>query len=113
MPSRTNDSGLRAAISVSQMARMLQLSRAAFYVHVKQGHFLAPIYSTGTRRPIYTEQMQRHIGASHCRDGLETMQDRVSFYRYHAPKRDTSIAHFLQLIDGRGVGCWTPTLCDA
>jgi len=38
---------------------MLGMSRAAFYVHVKQGHFLAPIYSTGTRRPVYTEEMQR------------------------------------------------------
>ena len=60
MPSRTNvPSGLRAAVSVSQMAKMLRLSRASFYEHVRRGNFLAPIYSLGTRRPIYTAEMQQ------------------------------------------------------
>jgi hypothetical protein len=41
------------------MAKMLGLSRAAFYDHVGKGHFLAPIYAVRTRRPIYTADMQR------------------------------------------------------
>lgn len=60
MPSRTSSqSGLRAAVSVSQMARMLGMSRASFYEHVRRGSFLAPVYSVGTRRPIYTTEMQQ------------------------------------------------------
>src|SRR5687767_10647842 len=60
MPSRTNlQSALRAAVSVSQMAKMLGISRASFYEHVRRGSFLAPIYSLGTRRPVYTAEMQQ------------------------------------------------------
>jgi len=59
MPVRTTtNNGLRAAVSVTQMAKMVEMSRASFYAHVRQGHFLAPIYSTGNRRPIYTAEMQ-------------------------------------------------------
>lgn len=59
MPQRPNpESGLRAAVSVSQMARMLGISRAALYSHIARGTFLPPIYQTATRRPIYTRDMQ-------------------------------------------------------
>lgn len=59
MPSRNSESNLRAAVSVTQMAKMLGLSRAAFYSHVEQGHFLKPLYPNGRRRPLYTADMQR------------------------------------------------------
>jgi len=59
MPRANIESGLRAAVSVSQMALMVGLSRASFYEHVKGGTFLAPVYSLGKRRPIYTAEMQR------------------------------------------------------
>lgn len=60
MPSRNEPStqGLRAAVSVVQMARALGMSRASFYAHVRKGTFLAPIYSLSTRRPVYTAEMQ-------------------------------------------------------
>jgi hypothetical protein len=39
---------------------MVGLSRAAFYEHVRRGHFAAPIYQTGSvRRPIFTAELQR------------------------------------------------------
>jgi hypothetical protein len=41
------------------MAKMLVLSRAAFYDHVGKGHFLAPVYAVRSRRPIFTADMQR------------------------------------------------------
>src|SRR5206468_33872 len=53
------ESALRAAVSVTQMAKMLGLSRASFYTHVAQGHFLKPLYPSGSRRPVYTDDMQR------------------------------------------------------
>jgi hypothetical protein len=37
---------------------MLNLSRAAFYEHVRKGNFVAPVYSLATRRPIYTAELQ-------------------------------------------------------
>ena len=59
MPQRSpTESGLRAAVSVTQMAKMVGMSRAAFYSHIERGTFLAPIYSTSNRRPIYTRDMQ-------------------------------------------------------
>jgi hypothetical protein len=59
MPSRSAESNLRAAVSVTQMAKMVGLSRASFYAHVAQGHFLKPLYPNGGRRPVYTADMQR------------------------------------------------------
>ncbi|MGE5612427.1 MAG: helix-turn-helix transcriptional regulator [Bacillota bacterium] len=52
------ESRLKAAVSVSQMARMVGLSRARFYDLVRSGTFLAPVYSLANRRPMYTAQMQ-------------------------------------------------------
>src|SRR4051812_26915169 len=59
MPSRNSVSTLRAAVSVTQMAKMVGMSRASFYEHVARGHFLKPLYATGSRRPVYTAEMQQ------------------------------------------------------
>ena len=55
MPSSVS---LKAAVSVSEMARMVGLSRGRFYELVKQGVFLPPVY-TLDRKPFFTEPMQR------------------------------------------------------
>jgi hypothetical protein len=52
---------LKAAISVSEMARMVNLSRARFYDLVRTGVFLAPVYSMANRRPLYAQEMQEEI----------------------------------------------------
>jgi hypothetical protein len=49
---------LRAAVSVSQMAKLVDLSRASFYAYIKRGIFLAPIYSVVNHRPLFTAEMQ-------------------------------------------------------
>lgn len=54
----TNNRTLKSAVSVSEMARMVGLSRARFYDLVREGIFLPPVYSTRTRRPLYTQDMQ-------------------------------------------------------
>ena len=51
---------LKAAISVSEMARMVNLSRARFYDLVRTGVFLAPVYSLSNRRPFFTAEMQEN-----------------------------------------------------
>jgi len=53
-----NDSNLRAAISVSEMARSLHMSRARFYELVNAGVMPPPCYLIRTRKPFYTAQLQ-------------------------------------------------------
>jgi predicted DNA-binding transcriptional regulator AlpA len=47
---------LRAVVTVSEMARMVGLSRARFYQLQKTGVFPAPSYQAG--RPVYAAEMQ-------------------------------------------------------
>jgi hypothetical protein len=47
----------KAVVSVSEMARMVGLSRARFYQLQKAGIFPAPVYQAG--RPVYTEDQQQ------------------------------------------------------
>src|ERR1043166_9731973 len=47
----------KAVVTVSEMARMVGLSRARFYQLQKAGVFPAPAYQAG--RPVYTEEQQQ------------------------------------------------------
>lgn len=49
----------KSAVSVSEMARMVGLSRARFYQLMTEGVFPSPIYELSTRRPFYDEEMQK------------------------------------------------------
>jgi hypothetical protein len=49
--------GAKAAVIVSEMARMVGLSRARFYQLRKAGVFPLPVYDVATRRPVYTEEL--------------------------------------------------------
>ena len=49
----------KSAVSVSEMARMVGLSRARFYQLVSENVFPPPIYDLSTRRPFYDEEMQQ------------------------------------------------------
>jgi hypothetical protein len=49
---------IKAAVGVSEMARMLGLSRARFYQLIGTA-FPHPIYAVSTRRPFYDELMQQ------------------------------------------------------
>lgn len=48
----------KVVVSVAEMARMVGLSRARFYQLIGSA-FPEPIYDVTTRRPLYTEEMQR------------------------------------------------------
>lgn len=50
---------MKAAVSVSEMAKLVGMSRARFYDLVQQGVFLYPVYSLANRRPFYTAEMQQ------------------------------------------------------
>lgn len=48
----------RSIVNVSQMARMVGLSRQRFWQLACEGVFLMPIYDIRTKRPFYDEKMQ-------------------------------------------------------
>lgn len=52
------ESGIKAVVSVAEMARMVGLSRARFYQLANEGVFPSPLYDINTRRPFFTEEMQ-------------------------------------------------------
>ena len=51
-----------AAVSMTQMARLLNMSRSRFYQLISKGILLPPIYSLSSKRPYYIREMaQRNI----------------------------------------------------
>jgi predicted DNA-binding transcriptional regulator AlpA len=50
---------LKAVVTVTEMARMVGLSRARFYQHVQSGAFPRPCYMKG--RPVYTADLQAQV----------------------------------------------------
>ena len=53
-----NETNLKEAVSVAEMARMVGLSRARFYQLQRDGVFPSPVYCICTHRPLYTEEQQ-------------------------------------------------------
>jgi len=73
----------KAVITVSEMARLVGLSRARFYQLVNAGVFPSPVYCVRTRRPIYVEELQRVcLDIRHRHHGLSGP---VIFYTKHSP----------------------------
>jgi len=48
----------KAVVTVTEMARMVGLSRARFYQLVEAGVFPTPVYCVSSRRPMYVEGQQ-------------------------------------------------------
>ena len=55
----SSNSCLKAVCSVTEMAKSLDLSRARFYQLVNNGKFPHPVYNIYTRRPHYTQELQK------------------------------------------------------
>jgi hypothetical protein len=51
----------REAVTITEMAAMVELSRSRFHQLVKSGVFPPPVYDPRTRRPYYTPGQQRAI----------------------------------------------------
>jgi hypothetical protein len=49
----------KAAVTVSEMARMVGLSRARFYQLLQAGVFPQPVYDVRSRRPLYVKELQQ------------------------------------------------------
>ena len=93
--SNPSNSRLKAAISVSEMARLVRLSRASFYAYMQRGVFLKPIYCTRTRRPFFTEELQRqNIQVRQTQKGING--EYVLFYERRQQTSDRRAGRRLQ-----------------
>ena len=57
--SNNNSSTFKAAATVREVCRLVQLSTARFYELQQAGIFPMPVYDLRSRRPLYTEEQQR------------------------------------------------------
>ncbi len=69
----------KSVVSVTEMARMVGLSRARFYQLVKKGTFPVADQDTATSRPCYLEEKQRLILEARRRN-LGVDQKPILFY---------------------------------
>ena len=59
-----NNPNIPAVLSISQMAKLLNLSRSRFYTLMSEGIFLPPIYSASNKRPYFTAEIaQKNLQA--------------------------------------------------
>ena len=80
---------LKAAYSVSEMAKMCALSRARFYELVGRGIFVQPIYSVSTKRPFFTDVMaEKNLAAKET--GIGCNGEYVLFYQRKIPSEPTA-----------------------
>ena len=82
------DSSLKAAISVAEMARMVGLSRNHFWVLAKRGVFPMPTYSMTNKRPFFDIEAQQV-----CLRVRETnIGVNGGFFMFNAPRKGTAPA---------------------
>jgi len=93
--------------TVTEMARVLRLSRARFYQLLKQGVFPPPVYCRTTRKPVYTQQLQEVC----LRIRKTGMDVNGQFVRFYAKRKNTHPAREHKQITGilRGMGLTVTT----
>ena len=52
-----NNPNIPDVLSISQMSKLLNLSRSRFYQLMSEGIFLPPIYNVANKRPYFTSEM--------------------------------------------------------
>lgn len=99
----------KSAVSVTEMARMVGLSRARFYQLVKRGTFPSSDQDQQTSRPCYLEEKQRQILDARRRNcGVDGKP--ILFYSrrrdlglaktQRPPKTQSKNKQFTELVDG-------------
>jgi len=80
----------RSIVNVSQMARMVGLSRQRFWQLACEGVFLLPVYDIRTKRPFYDEQMQEtNLRVRQTNFGLNNRP--ILFYARRGPSEQKSV----------------------
>jgi len=95
---------LKAVVSVTEMSKMIDLSRSRFYDLVERGVFVAPLYSLATRRPHFTAEMQEQNLAAR-ETGIGVNGEYILFYQRRSddevrPIRSTPTKAHAGLLDG-------------
>lgn len=79
----------KAAVSVSEMARLCGLSRSQFYWHVERGTFHTPLRLASNDRPYYTAAMVEEN--LHAREtGIGVNDEYVLFYERRPTDESTT-----------------------
>ena len=76
-------------VSITEMAKMLQLSRARVYQLLEQGFFPKPLYDDRSKRPYYNLELQKKC--------LECRQSGIgvdgSFMLFYSPRKTENVSH--------------------
>ena len=79
-----SDVRTKAAVSVSEMCRLLSISRSQFYWHVKRGTFHEPLKLPSNGRPYFTADMvEQNLTARET--GIGVNSEFVIFYERRSP----------------------------
>ena len=76
-------------VSMTEIAKMVQLSRARFYQLLEQGFFPKPLYDDRSKRPYYDLELQNKI--------LESRQSGIgvdnSFMLFYSPRKKENVTN--------------------
>ena len=107
----------KAVVTVSEMARMVGLSRSRFYQLQKAGVFPVPVYDSVTRRPTYTEELQNICLEVRRRNCGVNGQPVVFYARRARPRKVTSKpsqhADLIDALQGLGLASVKPAQVSA
>ena len=66
-----NNQFVPAVLSITNMAKLLHISRSRFYQLINQGILLPPVYSLKSKRPFYTQELaQRNLEVKRSNLGI-------------------------------------------
>ena len=75
-------------VSMTEIARMLQMSRARFYQLLEQGFFPKPLYDDRSKRPYYNLELQQKC--------IEARQSGIgadgSFMLFYSPRKSANVS---------------------
>lgn len=108
------NTSIPAAVSMTHMSRLLNMSRSRFYQLINEGILLPPIYSLTNKRPFYTDEMaQRNIEVKSNNVGISgqimifySVKNKVvhSVNKVRTTKttskKETNNSEYVDLIDG-------------
>ncbi len=82
-------------VSITEIARMVQLSRARFYQLLQAGFFPKPLHDERSKRPYYDLELQKKI--------LECRQSGIgvdgSFMLFYSPRKNGTASNVRKKID--------------
>ena len=79
----------KQVVSITEMSRAVELSRARFYQLLEQGFFPKPLYDDRSKRPYYDLALQKKC--------LECRQSGIgadgSFMLFYSPRKKETVSH--------------------